>query len=82
MNPQQEILNKCSLVGILDKIEEDKAIIKLNDGQEIIWSRRNLPQDIKEGEVIRIKLFTSDTERDEREKVVKKLLEEILKREE
>lgn len=82
MNPQQELLNKYSLTGAIDRIEEDKAVIRLNDGQEIFWPSEKLPEDAKEGEVVRIKLFTSSTESEEREKIAKRLLEEILKKEE
>ncbi len=81
MDSQQELLNKYSLSGTLDRIEEDKAVIRLDDGQEIFWAREKLPQNVKEGELVRIKLFTSDTESEEREKIARKLLEEILKKE-
>jgi hypothetical protein len=82
MDPQQELLNKYSLTGVLDRIEEDKAIIRLDDGQEILWPKSKLPEESKEGEVIKIKLSTNRNDTEEREKIVKKLLEEILKREE
>lgn len=67
---------------VIDRFEEKYAILKGAEGQEIVWPIKKLPDEIKKGEVIRLTLSTAKTETEEREKIAKALLNEILKSDE
>ncbi len=66
------------LKAIIDRLEGESAVIKTENGQEIIWPKNNLPEDAKEGTAIRLNLSTSKTDEEERAKLAKTLLNEIL----
>ena len=65
--------------GVIDRFEGKFAIIAFDDGQSLKWPIKNLPEDSEEGMAVRLKLSTSRTETEEREKIAKTLLNEILK---
>lgn len=67
--------------GVIDRFEGKQAIIRLEDGQELNWPIKDLPEETEEGAVIRLVLSTAKTEEEERRKVAKSLLNEILKTE-
>ena len=67
-----------SLKVTLDRFEEDYAIFFINDGKEILWPKDKLPQDLEEGSVIKIKLYTSQDEEKEQRELAKNILNEIL----
>ncbi|MBI5071955.1 DUF3006 domain-containing protein [Candidatus Falkowbacteria bacterium] len=62
----------------VDRFEGDSAVIKTEDGQEIIWPKKDLPDDAKEGSALRLSISTSQTDEEERAKLAKTLLNEIL----
>lgn len=64
--------------GALDRLEEDKAVIKLDDGQQVIWPVSDLPEGLTEGDNLRLVLYTDQQETEEREKLAKTILNEIL----
>jgi hypothetical protein len=63
----------------VDRFEGKHAILKTDDKQEIKWLIKNLPDDIKEGSLVRLVVSTNRTEQVEREKLAKTLLNDILK---
>lgn len=65
--------------GVIDRFEGSKAVIKLDDGQEIIWPKENLSDDTMEGAAVRLVLYNSKTDQEEREKIAKSVLNEILR---
>lgn len=65
--------------GVIDRFEENRAVIMLDDGQEIIWPISELPDGLTEGEAVRIVLYTKEEDRNDREKLAKAILNEILK---
>jgi hypothetical protein len=71
-------MNKYSLKGVIDRFEGMFAVLKLDDGQTLNWPIKNLPDDIKESQSVRLVFFTSQTDDEEREKTAKALLNEIL----
>lgn len=71
-------MDKYSISACLDRFEGVFAVLKLDDGRSLNWPIKNLPDDVKEGQVIRLFLTTSQTEQEEREKTAKALLNEIL----
>ncbi|MBU1146224.1 DUF3006 domain-containing protein [Patescibacteria group bacterium] len=62
----------------IDRFEGDSAVIKTEDGQEIIWPKQDLPEDAKEGTAVRLSVSTNQSDEEERTKLAKTLLNEIL----
>lgn len=62
----------------IDRFEGDSAVIKTEDGQELLWPKNELPPDAKEGTAVRLNISTSQTDEEERTKLAKTLLNEIL----
>lgn len=62
----------------IDRFEGEFAILKTEDNQEILWPIKNLPENSKEGTAVRLILSTSKTDEEERAKLAKTLLNEIL----
>lgn len=67
------------LEGLIDRFEDKMAVIIIKDGQRLLWPIKNLPEDCEKGTGVRIILSTSQTDQEEREKVAKTILNEILK---
>jgi len=65
--------------GVIDRIEENKAVIKLDDGQQVIWPVSDLPEGLTEGDSLRLVILTAEEDGDAREKLAKQILNEILK---
>jgi len=63
---------------VIDRFEGEFVVIKTDSGQEILWPKNNLPEDAKEGTAVRLTLSTSKTDEEERTKLAKTLLNEIL----
>jgi len=62
----------------LEKFEGKNAILKNEDGQEIIWPIKLLPNDLKEGEVVKLILKTGAEIESEKQTLAKEMLNEIL----
>lgn len=66
------------LKAAVDRFEGDYAVIKTEDGQEILWPKKELLEGVREGTAVRLALSTSQTDEEERTKLAKTLLNEIL----
>jgi len=66
--------------AILDRFEDKMAVFKLDNGQELEWSKDELPRDFEVGDEVNFKLVTSVSETKEREEIARKLLSEILEK--
>ena len=62
----------------LTRLEAKSAIFKNKDGQEIIWPIKLLPDDLKEGETIKLILKTTAETATEQRNLAKEMLNEIL----
>jgi predicted DNA-binding antitoxin AbrB/MazE fold protein len=62
----------------IDRLEECFAVLRTEDAQEILWPLKNLPEGIKEGTAVRLVLSTNENDEEERKKLAKSLLNEIL----
>lgn len=62
----------------IDRFEENKAVLKTEDGQEIIWPKDKLPTEIKEGDVLDFSILKNEEAREEKKKQAKDILNEIL----
>ena len=65
--------------GVIDRFEGDKTVIKLDDGQQVIWPVSDLPEGLTEGDSLRLVILTAEEEGEERERIAKHILNEILK---
>jgi len=80
MNEENIISKQYFIKAVIDRFEGKQAILRIEDGQELIWPIKNLPEDAIEGSSVRLVLRTSRTDEEEREKLAKTLLNEILKK--
>ena len=60
----------------IDRFEGDKAVLKTEDNQNIIWPKEKLPKDIKEGS--NLVFVISNNHNDDGKKLAKNLLNELL----
>lgn len=67
------------ITAVVDRIEGNKAVLKLDDGQSLLWSMDNWPSEAGEGTAVKLVLMTNKDEEAEREKIAKAVLNEILK---
>jgi hypothetical protein len=66
------------LTIVVDRIEEQTAVLKLTDGRQLLLSLSDLPAQTKEGDVLTLTIETADEEKQRQEKTAKELLNEIL----
>jgi len=78
--PTDLIKSRYFITGVIDRFEDKNAVIITDDKQTLLWSIKSLPDDIKEGEVVKLSLTTDKLETQTREQAVKNLLNQILKK--
>jgi hypothetical protein len=74
------------LKAILDRFEAHKGVLLFEDadllgplaGQELVLPQKLLPAGIKQGDVVILELMTDQQSTEEREKIARALLEDIL----
>ena len=65
--------------GVIDRFEGDKAVIKTEDRQELVWPKSKLPSDLGESDLVELIIGPADSLSAERqEKVAKEILKQIL----
>lgn len=64
--------------GVIDRLEGEFAVIKLADGQEIHWPKSQLTSS-REGAAVKLVVHTEAEAEQERQKLAKTILNEILK---
>lgn len=62
----------------IDRIEGCFAVLRTEDAQEILWPLKNFPKEAREGSAVRLILSTNESDEEERKKIAKTLLNEIL----
>lgn len=67
-----------AISGVIDRFEENSAVIILKGHQIVHWPKQKLPEDVKEGDVVWLMLSHDEDLTKEREKLAHKILEEIL----
>ena len=70
---------KYFITGRLSHFVDRQARLQLEDGQSLDWPIKNLPDDIKEGDNLRLVLSTKATEEEERGKLAREILSQMLK---
>ncbi len=66
------------LIVTIDRFERGRAVIRFDDGQEILLPKRKLPSKIKEGSVLHCELYRAEDAQKRKEDIARYLLEEIL----
>ena len=70
------------LTCILDRFENSHGVLRFdfsqNDQQELVVAKRYLPQDVKEGDIIYLDLFSDKKATERRQNLARQMLEEIL----
>lgn len=62
----------------IDRFEGDKAVLKTEDGDTIVWPKNKLPIDTHESKVLNFNILNDEeTEKDKKE-LAKEILNEIL----
>ena len=65
--------------GVIECFEKDQAVIKLENNQELLWPIDKLPEGSREGGPIRLILSDLADDKQERERLAKTILNQILK---
>lgn len=71
-----------AVIATIDRFERGQAVLRFEDGQELILPKRKLPSRIKEGSVLACEFFRAEDEEKRKENIARYLLEEILKTDE
>lgn len=66
------------LTVTVDRFEGDKAVLKTNDGEIIVWPKNKLPEDSREGMILNINVKTNVEARKKINESAKDILNEIL----
>jgi len=69
--------NNHKLEAVIDRFEGEYAVIKIIDGQEILWPATELPEGVKESSVVNIYLTTNEELTSQRQSKAKDILNEI-----
>jgi len=67
-----------TLIATVDRFERGQAVLRFEDGQELVLPKRKLPGKIKEGSVLHFEVYRSEDTQKRRETIARYLLEEIL----
>jgi hypothetical protein len=62
----------------VSKFENDKAILLTEDNDTVVWPRRQLPPDIKEGSLIAFSINDQSTKQTDNKELAKDILNELL----
>ena len=62
----------------IDRIEGDRAVLKTEDGQTIIWPKDKLPPGAEEKNVLAFAIDADEKEEVEKKNLAKNILNEIL----
>jgi len=62
----------------IDRFEGDKVVLLSDNSENIIWLKKDLPENVKEGSILIFEVFTEDEETKEKENLAKNILNEIL----
>ncbi|MFC1598527.1 DUF3006 domain-containing protein [Patescibacteria group bacterium] len=70
----------AKLKATIDRFEDHKAVLVLEDEQKLIISMDILAEDIREGDVVFLSVDKNEQETTEQQKLAKNILKEILKK--
>ncbi len=67
-----------TLYLVVDRFEGHMAVLRGEGGLEVVYPKKNLPKEAREGSVVVLTAQTGEENRKMREKTAKELLREIL----
>ncbi|MCX6796181.1 MAG: DUF3006 family protein [Candidatus Falkowbacteria bacterium] len=62
----------------VEKLENDKAILKSEDNDTIVWPKSKLPKDVKEGSLLAFSIRRAEEKDQDNKELAKDILNEIL----
>ena len=62
----------------IDRFEGEKAILKNEDNETIVWPKNKLPKDVKEGSILAFMITDKAETKNNKEDLAKDILNEIL----
>ena len=71
-----------SIEATVDRFEGDFAVLRTGDGQEILWPSEQVPDNLQEGNIIRLALLSDDETATQRRTQAQDILNEIFNEEE
>lgn len=76
----QEPEKEFAVSGVVDRFEGDNIVIILKESHQIVkWPKNKISGDVVEGDVVWIHMSCDKDMTKEREKIARKILDEILK---
>jgi len=63
---------------ILDRFENDKAVLKTEDGENIIWPKNKLPENAQESQIFNFTIDNDEKTAKDKKGLAKNILNEIL----
>ena len=62
----------------IDRFENEKAVLKFDSGETLVWPKSKLPENIKEGDVLKINIDSDSEATDSKHGEAKEILNELL----
>lgn len=62
----------------IDRFEGEKAILKSEDNETVVWPKNKLPKDAKEGSILALTITDQAEAKNNKEDLAKDILNEIL----
>jgi len=62
----------------IDRFEGDKAVLKNEDNETVVWPKNKLPKDVKEGSILALTITDQAEAKNNKEDLAKDILNEIL----
>lgn len=72
-------MSAAPLPATLDRFEGEWAVLRLADGQELVWPRQQLPAEAKEGGQFLIEVRAAGEAEDNRQSQARQLLSQLLR---
>ncbi|MFH1713334.1 MAG: DUF3006 domain-containing protein [Candidatus Jacksonbacteria bacterium] len=63
--------------AVIDRLEQNQAVIQTNDGQILLWDINNLPPNLSEGDEVVIEVKNLAEADKEQQELAKSILDEI-----
>lgn len=63
--------------AVIDRLEQDQAVIQTDDGQILLWNINNLPPNLSEGNEVVIEIKNLGEADHEQQELAKSILDEI-----
>jgi hypothetical protein len=62
----------------IDRFEDEKAVLKTEGGETIVWPKKNLPDNPGEGSILVFEIYDSLKQKEEEKDLAKNILNELL----